>query len=531
VALGGEVTGSTAGGFYVGDDANPEKYRLVRQVGRGGEATLWLGGLLVEGGEEKVAIKILHPDHADDFERLRDRWSEQVETLRFVSDPNVVAVRDWFVGPPMHRRGEQPPSRGRALYLAMNWVEGQPFRDWVALHEGRAGWLSSLSKLSQVARALDDLHAGRAIPSGRPVTHGDLSPGNVMITPEEQAILVDFGLVRLAEHQTSRVMATAGFAAPEVLAQGRYGPAADRYGFAALGYFSLLGEAPPADIGAIHRSLFSHAQLRNAPPARVAAIMSGFDPDPQRRPGASAWLEAFRDGATTSSRNTMAPVSGPLPTRPSPPPAPVPQPAPRPYATAAPAQSSSRGLLVAAGVVVLVLLVIVVALLASRGSNGGGTVATPTLTPVPTLPGTTALPTVPGGSGPAVGTAPATPTYTGSIRLTSDGVGVTDGRPDSKGYPVLEWSTDNTVYGSYVTSVAQWPSTADATSDQCVAQLGTQAYSSVERQKIPFQPGLGLCYETASNDGNHYIVFLRLPRSSAQPAIQVQATIWRKPTS
>ena len=51
------MTTSTASGFYVGDENNSEKYRLVRQVGSGGEATLWLGYLLVGGSEEKVAIR------------------------------------------------------------------------------------------------------------------------------------------------------------------------------------------------------------------------------------------------------------------------------------------------------------------------------------------------------------------------------------------------------------------------------------------------------------------------------------------
>ena len=66
----------------------------------------------------------------------------------------------------MHRRGEKPPTSGQALYLAMNWVEGRSFRDWVALRSGPAAWLDGLDMLAQVARALDDLHAGRAIPSG-----------------------------------------------------------------------------------------------------------------------------------------------------------------------------------------------------------------------------------------------------------------------------------------------------------------------------------------------------------------------------
>ena len=529
------MTSSTTSGFYVGDDTNSEKYRLVRQVGSGGEATLWLGYLVVGGSEEKVAVKILRPEHDDDFDRLRERWSDQVETLRFISDPGIVAVRDWFVGPLMHRRGEEPPSRRRALYLAMNWVDGESFRDWVAVNEGPAAWVNGLGKLAQVARALDDLHAGRAIPSGRSVTHGDISPGNVMITPEEQAILVDFGLVRLADHHTARAMGTPGFAAPEVWAQGHYSPAADRYSFAALGYFALSGEAPPTDIRALHQALFSHPRLRNAPPARVAAIMSGFDPDPERRPTAGVWLEALRDGATTSSRNTM--MSGPAPTLPPSHTSSGYQSSPylRPSPPRTPESGSGRtgrrlvlGV-VGAGAFLVLLLLAVVALSAGDDSNGT-TLAAPTTTTVAPAPAPRS--TVPSSvTGPISGPATSIPSYDGPVRLTSDGIGVRNGQPDSEASYSVRWESGNTVNAYYARSAARWDSAAQPTAAMCTDQMARQAYSSEEKRSVPFEAGLGLCFDIPGSSSDAYVLFLRLPDVAAQPAIQAQATIWRKPSS
>ena len=528
------MTSSTTSGFYVGDDTNSEKYRLVRQVGSGGEATLWLGYLVVGGSEEKVAVKILRPEHDDDFDRLQERWADQVETLRFISDPGIVAVRDWFVGPLMHRRGEEPPSRRRALYLAMNWVDGESFRDWVAIHEGPAAWVDALSKLAQVARALDDLHAGRAIPSGRSVTHGDISPGNVMITPEEQAIIVDFGLVRLADHHTARAMGTPGFAAPEVWTQGHYSPAADRYSFAALGYFALFGEAPPTDVRMIHQFLFSHPRLRNAPPPRVAAVMSGFDPDPERRPTATAWLEALRDGATTSSRNTFVPHGPSVVTQPPPHDTTYPRRAVGAAPASAPARTS-RGLVVGigAGAVVLVLMfAVAISVIATRGSDTGGagstgTQALPTTTTAVTLP----APVSTVASGP-INVAPvAAPTFTGSVRLTEDGTGVDNGEPVSNVYNDVTWRAGNTLDAGTTTAAARWPSAGDPSLAQCTEQMARQAYSSAEKTQIPFESGLGLCVELSGRNSGRFVMFLRMPDSAAQPAIQADATIWRKPSS
>jgi len=134
-------------------------------------------------------VKVLRPEHHDDLARISARWAEQAELLRFVSHPSVVGVREHFEGHPPHvcadhRAGPEPDPAGRALYLVMNWVSGHPLRDWLLLHPGREGTVTGLRLLGQVAEVLEMLHAGRVTPSGRPVVHGDLSPGNIMVGDE-----------------------------------------------------------------------------------------------------------------------------------------------------------------------------------------------------------------------------------------------------------------------------------------------------------------------------------------------------------
>ncbi len=295
---------SGGGQFYVGPDATPDKYELVQLVGGGGEAELWQATMTVDGAGETVAVKVLRGERMSEFEALSARWAEQAEMLRFVNQPGVVGVREHFEGAPRHGAGHAGETGGRALYLVMNWVEGRSLAEWVMLNPGREGLLEGLRHLDQVAHALETLHAGPT-PSRRPIVHGDLSPNNIMITPQRGAVLVDFGLVRLTGHYTRQAAGTPGFAAPEVWTHGEYSPAADRYSFGALTYFAVVGEAPPPARRDVRARLFAQPILERCPPDGVEYVMRMFSDDQSERPGPVEWLRALRQGATASARSVI----------------------------------------------------------------------------------------------------------------------------------------------------------------------------------------------------------------------------------
>ncbi len=304
------ITASTAN-FHVGPDNAPDKYRLLRMVGSGGEAQLWQAELMVAGGTEPVAVKVLRPEHSGDFARLSVRWSEQAELLRFVRHPGVVGVREHFEGAPLHAPNS-PASGERQLYLVMNWVEGQSLRDWAVLHQGAAATLQALQHLDQIAEVLDLLHSGSATPGGRALVHGDLSPGNVMIDHAGQAILIDFGLIRTIKHRTAGPMGTHGFAAPEVWSAGEYSPTADRYSFGAVAYFVLIGSPPAGSYDQIRRGLTSNPLLAARNPVNIDWLLTIFSDDPgQRPPSALQWVRLLRNTATTTHPPGPAPSTVP----------------------------------------------------------------------------------------------------------------------------------------------------------------------------------------------------------------------------
>ncbi|MFJ7267856.1 protein kinase [Streptomyces sp. NPDC099050] len=337
----------TSQNLHIGPDAAADRYRLLRSIGRGGEAVLYLAEIELAGGSEPVVVKVLDSKTTitpDLFDRISQKWNEQAELLRFVHRPGVVGVREHFEGPPIHRPGESSTLTGRALVLVMNHVDGLDLRDWRAERTlaTAAERREVMRTLEQLADVLDWLHSGKATPSGRQVIHGDLSPGNVMVDAHGQATLVDFGLSKLtADHQTAEVWFTQGYAAPEVF-EGKRTPGADRYAFGALAYFLLSGESPPPT-----PELLAHAMLRLPQFAVLDAeqrerIASIYAAEPLRRPlNLAGWMKGIRRAVVSTTSSTSQRVVQDAVPMPAAPPATPLVPAAAPPKPVAPPQQPS----------------------------------------------------------------------------------------------------------------------------------------------------------------------------------------------
>ncbi|MCI4083905.1 serine/threonine protein kinase [Streptomyces sp. MMS21 TC-5] len=338
----------TSQNLHIGPDAAADRYRLLRSIGRGGEAVLYLAEIELAGGSEPVVVKVLDSKTTitpEVFDRISQKWNEQAELLRFVHRPGVVGVREHFEGPPIHRSGESSTLTGRALVLVMNHIDGLDLRDWRAERTltTAAERREVMRTLEQLAEVLDWLHSGKATPSGRQVVHGDLSPGNVMVDAHGQATLVDFGLSKLtADHQTAEVWFTPGYAAPEVF-EGKRTPGTDRYAFGAIAYFLLSGESPPASPQQLARAMAELPQIAVLDAEQRSRITALYAEEPSRRPvNLAGWMKDLRRAvvSTTTSTTSQRALQD-SPPRPATPPPPVvpPQPAALP---ARPAEAPSQ---------------------------------------------------------------------------------------------------------------------------------------------------------------------------------------------
>ena len=207
---------------------------------------LYRGSLTTDSGVVlDVAVKMLHPRFAHRLEAFGRRWREQVELFRSLQAPGMVTVRDGFTGPLPHPAGQANLDSQHALYLVMNWVDGEPLEAWAANHPD-ASPADRLKLLLPIAAALDLAHSGLAT-GGVPVVHCDIKPANILVTSDSDAVLVDIGLTRVLPggSRATAVTGTPGYLAPEVLADGRYSPASDRYALGLVAWFLLTGIEPP----------------------------------------------------------------------------------------------------------------------------------------------------------------------------------------------------------------------------------------------------------------------------------------------
>ena len=245
-----------------------KRYEVLEALGAGGEARVVKA--LDHRHDRLVALKVrtVRDDQARD-----ELLNEARVLLAIPPHPALPLVREDFFD-------------GDDYVVAMDWVEGTDLARLLQ-DRGRPGLAPSsvLAYLSDAAEALTHLHALTP-----PVIHGDLKPGNLILTTGGRIKLVDFGLSS-APTALHRRSGTPGFRAPELAAGGPPSRAGDIYALAATA-FALLTGAPPAGI---------LPPWQGIDPAQAdqleAAIRMGMASDPTRRPASPGELvERLRAG-------------------------------------------------------------------------------------------------------------------------------------------------------------------------------------------------------------------------------------------
>jgi serine/threonine protein kinase, bacterial len=232
-------------------------YRLVRLLGRGGMGEVYEAEDTRKG--RVVALKLVSPQFSDD-PMFRARMQREADAAGRLTEPHVVPIHDY---------GE---INGQ-LYLEMRLIAGADLAT-VLKRNGPMSPPQAVAIMRQVASALDAAHA-----SG--VTHRDVKPENVLISGDDFAYLVDFGIARAATDQgltqTGMAMGTYKYMAPERFTDNEVTYRSDIYSLACVLDECLTG-SPPFRADTIERLVAAHlmepaprpSQLR---PGRIPAAM------------------------------------------------------------------------------------------------------------------------------------------------------------------------------------------------------------------------------------------------------------------
>lgn len=267
------------------------RYRVVKLLGQGGFGAVyraWDSNL-----RKPCAVK----ENLEISPEAQRQFNREATVLANLSHPNLPRVTDYFT------------IEGQGQYLVMDFVEGEDLASLVQ-RQGAVPVEQAISWMSQVAEAVDYLH--QRVP---PVVHRDIKPANIRITPQGNAMLVDFGLVKLFDPSMKTTIGaravTPGFAPPEQYGQGSTDPRTDIYALGATLYNILTNQLPMESIRRMVGGKFktAHEVDPAIPESLSRKIEQAMALEPEQRfPSAMEFKAALKNKASVSSPVQAEPV-------------------------------------------------------------------------------------------------------------------------------------------------------------------------------------------------------------------------------
>jgi serine/threonine protein kinase len=252
------------------------RYRVERQLGRGGMGTVYLAEQLSVG--RKVALKVLRGDFAreEGFVARFQQEAKLVAGLNERRNPRVTLVHDF------------DQTEDGSVFIVMEWLEGRVLSE--VIQRDRALELRRAVRLAtQIAEGLEAAHRSNVI-------HRDVKPQNIMVLDGDDIKLMDFGIARLRDAGTSltragTMMGTPAYMAPEQIEGQDITDKTDMYAFGIVFYEMLTGTVP---FRASTQAAILNKQLQEppAPPSRLrpeippeldAIILKTLEKDPAKR--------------------------------------------------------------------------------------------------------------------------------------------------------------------------------------------------------------------------------------------------------
>ena len=289
------------------------RYRIVRMLGSGGFGITYLG--TQTGLERNIVIKeffmtdyclrdeysnlITVPtvSNVEFVERFKDKFLKEARHIAQLKHPNIVNIIDVF------------EENGTAYYV-MDFIEGGSLVEKVQ-REGSLPENVAKRYILQIADALNYIHQ-------RYMNHLDVKPGNIMLSRNDNAILIDFGLAKQYDSQTGHQTSTTpvgishGYAPMEQYKEGgvsEFSPETDIYSLGATLYYLLTGARPPVSQEINEDGLpLDQLKAKNISWPTISAIINAMKPRRKERTHDIntfiAELNAGTEGDITGPGNT-----------------------------------------------------------------------------------------------------------------------------------------------------------------------------------------------------------------------------------
>ena len=207
------------------------KYKIIKQIGRGGMSWVYLA--INERANKQWAVKEIRKEKTQELEPVRQCLVAEIDILRNLRHPNLPGIVDVI-------------EQEEAFFMVMEYVEGMAL-DQVLERSGPIGQQEVILWAKQLCQVLIYLHSREPV-----IIYRDMKPSNIMLEPDGQVKLIDFGTAReyKACHANDTVcLGTAGYAAPEQYAgadMGQTDVRTDVYNLGATIHHLLTGISPSA---------------------------------------------------------------------------------------------------------------------------------------------------------------------------------------------------------------------------------------------------------------------------------------------
>ena len=201
-----------------------DKYKLIRKVGSGGMAEIYLAHERDTG--KSVAIKILHPDRKNSYADRR-RFQHEIELMKKVESPYVVKIYDW-------------EWNDNIQYIVMEYIDGETLKEYIQ-KKGKVTVDETVEYTKQIALGFDAIHRVG-------IVHRDIKSTNIIVTELGQVKIIDFGIAITEESErltkTDNIIASPQYIAPELIEQKPPTKKSDIYSLGILMYEMLTGNVP-----------------------------------------------------------------------------------------------------------------------------------------------------------------------------------------------------------------------------------------------------------------------------------------------
>lgn len=246
------------------------RYKLTERVGLGGMAEVYRAEDNVLG--RTVAVKVMLPQYAAD-PTFTKRFRQEAASAANLQSPYIVSIYDWGLD-------------GETYYIVMEFLRGTDLKTAIkergAINQRKAAEIGS-----QVAQALSVAHEGGII-------HRDIKPQNIMIQPDGNIKVMDFGIARAGDaglSQTATVLGTAHYVSPEQAQGKELTGASDIYSLGVVLYEAATGQLPFDGQDAVSVAVKQVNETPALPstinpnidPNLEAIIMKALEKDPERR--------------------------------------------------------------------------------------------------------------------------------------------------------------------------------------------------------------------------------------------------------